>query len=376
VHDFDLPAAESPDRRPDPPPVSNAAAQKAATPPEQREGLPSHYRMRAERHYVDQLLSPSTAAPVRMVRVSEFAEPEPVGPGQAEALAGSIRMHGVIQPLLVRKMGAGYQIIAGKKRLAAAMAAGLEQVPCIVHDVDDDGAARLRTAEGVRGEAPPDLRAIVAAKLAGGISETAAELSRLQGTLALLQGPSTPLQKHVAIDLLAAQAWRTLWSAKLAAVLAAAPAPDARRRPLAAVVDDVLRRFEPECRLSRLRLSARYHGGASANVDDALVGFALTGAIIMTIALLDEGTEPALEVHCHRLGDAGIRLEVVQHHSLVSTETVAQFSSRAFSAPAAPGSIALGAIALAHATAIYGGAAELVVTADPGSSLHLTFPQL
>ena len=376
MHEFDLPAAESPDRRPDLPPVSNAAAQKAATPPQQREGLPSHYRMRAERHYVDQLLSPSTAAPVRMIRMSEFADTEQIGPRQADALTKSIRMHGVIQPLLVRKMGAGYQIIAGNKRLAAAIVAGLEQVPCIVHDVDDEGAARLRIAESVRGEAPPDLRAIVAAKLAGGIAETAAELSRLQGTLALLQEPSTPLQKHVAIDLLAAQAWRSLWSAKLAAVLAAAPAPDVRRRPLAAVVDEVLRRFEPECRLSRLRLSARYHGGASAGVDDALVGFALTGAIIMTISLLDNGAEPALEVHSHRLGDAGIWLEVVQHHSLVSKETVAQFSSRAFSAPSAPGGIALGAIALAHATATYGGAAELVVTADPGSSLHLTFPQL
>jgi hypothetical protein len=375
VHEFDMPAAESPDRRPDPPTVSNAAAQKSAT-PLQREGLPSHYRMRAERHYVDQLLSPSTAAPVRMIRVSEFADAEQAALGQGDALTRSIRMHGVIQPLLVRRMGAAHQIIAGRKRLAAAIAAGLEQVPCIVHDVDDDGAVRLRTAESVRGEAPPDLRAIVAAKLAGSISETAAELSRLQATLALLQEPSTPLQKHIAFDLLAAQAWRALWSAKLAAVLAAAPNPHVRRRPLAAVVDEVLLRFAPECRLSHLRLSARYHGGASAEVDDGLIGFALTGAIIMTISLLDQSAEPALEVHCHRLGDQGVWLEVVQHHSLVPKETVAQFSSRAFSAPAAPGSVALGAIALAHATAAHGGAAELVVTADPGSSLHLTFPQL
>jgi hypothetical protein len=376
VHEFDLPATESPDRRPDPPPAPNAAAQNDAAPPPQREGLPSHYRMRAERHYVDQLLSPSTAAPVRMIRVSEFPDPAQAGLGSADALTRSIRMHGVIQPLLVRRMGAAYQIIAGRKRLAAAIVAGLEQVPCIVHEVDDEGAARLRTAEGLRGEAAPDLRAIVAAKIAGSISETAADLSRLQGTLTLLQEASTPLQKHVAVDLLAAQAWRSLWSAKLASVLAAAPMPVVRRRPLAAVVDEVLRRFEPECRLSRLRLSATYHGGASAEVDDALIGLALTGAIITTISLLDQSAEAILEVHSHRLGDEGVWLEVVQRHSLVPKETVAQFSNRAFSAPAAPGSVALGAIALAHATAIYGGAAELVVTSDPGSSLHLTFPQL
>lgn len=376
MHEFDLPAAESPDLRSDHAPEPRPISAEDAAPSRQREGLPSHYRMRAERHYVDQLLSPSTAAPVRMIRVAEFSKAEQVGLEAAEPLTRSIRMHGVIQPLLVRRIGSAYQVIAGRKRLAAATVAGLDQVPCIVHDVDDDGAARLRTAENVRGEAPPNLRAIVAAKHAASISETAAELSRLQATLALLQEPTTPLQKHVAFDLLAAQAWRALWSARLAAVLAAAPNPHARRRPLAAVVDEVLLRFAPECRLSHLRLSAKYHGGASAEVDDALIGFALTGAIILTISLLDQSAEPALEVHGHRLGDHGVRLEVVQHQSLVPKETVAQFSNRAFSAPAASGSVALGVIALAHATAAFGGAAELVVTADPGSSLHLTFPQL
>jgi hypothetical protein len=38
--------------------------------------------------------------------------------------------------------------------------------------------------------------------------------------------------------------------------------------------------------------------------------------------------------------------------------------------------MALGAMALAHATAAYGGAAELVATPDPGSSLRITFPRL
>ena len=207
------------------------------------------------------------------------------------------------------------------------------RVPCIVHDVDDEGAARLRTAEAIRGEAASDLRAVIGARLGDSISEMAGDLSRLQTTLALLAGSSMPFQKTVAIDLLAAQAWRTLWSAQLASLLAAPPAADVRRRPLAAVVDDVLRHFEPECRLSRLRLSAAYHGGASVKVDGAIIGFALTGAIIITMSLLDRCVEPTVEVHGHRLGDEGVWLEVVQRHCLIAKEAVAQFSSRAFSAP-------------------------------------------
>ena len=375
MHEFDLPAAESPDLRSDHAPEPHPISAEDAAPSRQREGLPSHYRMRAERHYVDQLLSPSTAAPVRMIRVAEFPAAEQVGLEPTETLTRSIRMHGVIQPLLVRRKGSAYQVIAGRKRLAAATVAGLDQVPCIVHDVDDDGAARLRTAEGIKGEAAPDLRAVIGARLGDSISEMAGDLSRLQTTLALLAGSSMPFQKTVAIDLLAAQAWRTLWSAQLASLLAAPPAADVRRRPLAAVVDDVLQHFEPECRLSRLRLSARYHGGASLEVDGAMIGFALTGAIIITMSLLDRCVEPTVEVHSHRLGDGGVWLEVVQRHCLIAKEAVAQFSTRAFSAPGS-GGLALGAMALAHATAAYGGAAELIATPDPGSSLRLTFPQL
>ena len=41
------------------------------------------------------------------------------------------------------------RVVAGQKRLAAAIAAGLREVPCIVHDVDDETAARMRAASNV-----------------------------------------------------------------------------------------------------------------------------------------------------------------------------------------------------------------------------------
>ena len=52
-------------------------------------------------------------------------------------LAASIAQHGVIQPLSVRRVGGGYELIAGERRLRAAQAAGLSEIPCIVMTMDD-----------------------------------------------------------------------------------------------------------------------------------------------------------------------------------------------------------------------------------------------
>src|SRR2546421_395392 len=54
-------------------------------------------------------------------------------PVSLQELADSIRIHGILQPLLVREGFAGYELIAGERRLRAAEIAGLEEVPVIVH---------------------------------------------------------------------------------------------------------------------------------------------------------------------------------------------------------------------------------------------------
>ena len=52
-------------------------------------------------------------------------------------LADSIRCHGILQPLSVRRVGASYELIAGERRLRAAQLAGLTEIPCIVMTMDD-----------------------------------------------------------------------------------------------------------------------------------------------------------------------------------------------------------------------------------------------
>ena len=68
-------------------------------------------------------------------------------------LADSIRQHGIIQPLTVRKLASGYyQIIAGERRWRAARMAGLQVVPVIVMEADDRKAAELAMIENLQRE--------------------------------------------------------------------------------------------------------------------------------------------------------------------------------------------------------------------------------
>ena len=68
-------------------------------------------------------------------------------------LADSIRTHGIIQPLTVRRLSSGYyQIIAGERRWRAAKLAGLKEVPAVVIEADDRKAAELAMIENLQRE--------------------------------------------------------------------------------------------------------------------------------------------------------------------------------------------------------------------------------
>lgn len=68
-------------------------------------------------------------------------------------LSDSIRLHGVIQPLTVRRLGSGYyQIIAGERRWRAAKLAGLKEIPAVVIEADDRKAAELAMIENLQRE--------------------------------------------------------------------------------------------------------------------------------------------------------------------------------------------------------------------------------
>src|SRR3954466_15447176 len=77
--------------------------------------------------------------------------------GALYELAESIKAQGIMQPILVRKVGAGansgkYEIIAGERRFRAAKLAGLDSVPVLVRDVPDEAAAAMSLIENIQRE--------------------------------------------------------------------------------------------------------------------------------------------------------------------------------------------------------------------------------
>ncbi len=67
-------------------------------------------------------------------------------------LANSMELNGIIQPIIVRKEGKKYEIIAGERRLRAAKLIGLKEVPCIVKDIDEALSAKLAIIENIQRE--------------------------------------------------------------------------------------------------------------------------------------------------------------------------------------------------------------------------------
>lgn len=69
-----------------------------------------------------------------------------------EELSQSIKQHGIIQPITVRKIGNTYELVAGERRLRAAKVANLEVVPCNIIDITDSESAEIALLENLQRE--------------------------------------------------------------------------------------------------------------------------------------------------------------------------------------------------------------------------------
>ncbi|MEA4921985.1 MAG: ParB/RepB/Spo0J family partition protein [Eubacteriaceae bacterium] len=73
-------------------------------------------------------------------------------PETLEDLADSIAEHGVIQPIIVRNSGNGYEIVAGERRWRAARQAGLKKIPCLVRELSEEELALFAIIENMQRE--------------------------------------------------------------------------------------------------------------------------------------------------------------------------------------------------------------------------------
>src|SRR3954467_6297467 len=71
---------------------------------------------------------------------------------ELEALTASIRANGVVQPIVLRKAGDRYQIVAGESRGGATQKAGLRRIPAVVRDVPDEKLLELALIENIQRE--------------------------------------------------------------------------------------------------------------------------------------------------------------------------------------------------------------------------------
>lgn len=86
------------------------------------------------------------------IKESKFQPRLEITPESLKELSESIKDKGIIEPLIVRPTGEGYEIIAGHRRFLAAKEAGLKEVPCIIKEISEEEAAELSLIENIQRE--------------------------------------------------------------------------------------------------------------------------------------------------------------------------------------------------------------------------------
>lgn len=96
------------------------------------------------------VMNPDSSIPLAKIKPNKGQPRKNFDVGELAELTDSIKQNGVLQPLLVRKSGSGYEIVAGERRYQAAKAAGLQEIPVIVRDVSDDEIFKLALIENLQ----------------------------------------------------------------------------------------------------------------------------------------------------------------------------------------------------------------------------------
>ena len=259
------------------------------TPP-LREGLPARFRMRADAHYVEELDSALFSAPIRHLDVRTIDPIPREGDHSPSAdFVESVRRHGVLQPLLVRSRGGRFQVMAGSKRLAAALEAGLSEVPCLVERVDDDQARILAAATNVP-SAPREAVPVRPERPKTDIAFGAfADCLTAVASSAGLLGSGSALTQSVAVELVRAEAARALHLLRAVRVLRGEVSPG--RRPVypQAVLQRVVDETDAERRLRGVKLSIDRNKMDAAPLagDEELLVAAIGALVVAAPALLN-----------------------------------------------------------------------------------------
>jgi len=92
------------------------------------------------------------AIPVDRVRRGQYQPRRHFDPDALQELADSLAAQGMVQPVVVRAVADGYELIAGERRWRAAQIAGLHEIPAVIRDLDDQAAAAVALIENIQRE--------------------------------------------------------------------------------------------------------------------------------------------------------------------------------------------------------------------------------
>ena len=93
---------------------------------------------------------PGSEVPVEKIEQNPWQPRKSFDPDELASLSASVKMHGILQPLVVRSVGDRYQLIAGERRLRAAQQAGLNTVPVRVVDFNDQQVLEAALVENIQ----------------------------------------------------------------------------------------------------------------------------------------------------------------------------------------------------------------------------------
>ncbi len=102
--------------------------------------------------YEPQEREPTATLSVHLIDINASQPRKQFDETKLDELAKSIERHGVVQPIIVRKNGARYTIVAGERRYRAARRAGLTEVPVIVRELDDEQVLEVALIENLQRE--------------------------------------------------------------------------------------------------------------------------------------------------------------------------------------------------------------------------------
>ena len=235
--------------------------------------------------------------PSNQLRPSPFQPRLRVEPRALDELAQTIPARGILQPILVRPRGKGYEIIAGERRWRAAQLAGLQRVPVVVKECSDRDAMLAALVENIQRQ---DLSALEQAQAAQRMIK---ELPATVGDLAQALGLSRPaLSNLLRLLKLNAGVRKLLAEDRLSAghARAIAGAPAARQLALAQAVvakNLTVRQTEQLARQASGDKRRQRKAGGNLDADTARLCEELSAKLGMRVSISRRGQRGQLTVH-------------------------------------------------------------------------------